>query len=358
MDPLTHTLVGASLAATRLGQKTRLATPALVVGANLHDIDVLSYFGGEDFALGFRRGWTHGVPALVVMPAVLAALLMLSSRWRRDENSTARPSAGWLLGLSYLACLTHPFLDWLNTYGMRWWMPFRDTWSYGDSVFIMDPWLWLVLGLGWVIGRSPSRTAGLVVSVTAGLMLLFVSLAAANYLPVVAPVFLLLVLAYFWRPRAGWLSAHPVACIGLMLGSLYIGGMIATHSATLPAVRQQLAAHGIDHHEQLFAGPTPANPLVWDVVVEAGGLYRWGLFDWRSRTLQLSPAQLPAARSSPLWPQVVHSGQSKGFLHWVRFPWLEVESEGNERSVRVLDARYTRERSPGFGATVLTLPAP
>ena len=64
MDPLTHTLVGASLASSKLGEKTRYATAALVIGANLPDIDVLSYFAGGDAALGFRRGWTHGVLAL------------------------------------------------------------------------------------------------------------------------------------------------------------------------------------------------------------------------------------------------------------------------------------------------------
>ena len=34
MDPLTHTLIGASLASSKLGEKTRFATAALVIGAN------------------------------------------------------------------------------------------------------------------------------------------------------------------------------------------------------------------------------------------------------------------------------------------------------------------------------------
>lgn len=56
MDPLTHTLVGANLASTRLGEKTRLAAAALIIGANLPDIDAIFYFTGQsDFALGFRR---------------------------------------------------------------------------------------------------------------------------------------------------------------------------------------------------------------------------------------------------------------------------------------------------------------
>ena len=109
MDPLTHTLVGASLAATQLGRKTRLAAPALVIGANLPDIDVLSYFHGEDFALGFRRGWTHGVLALVVLPALLAGLLMLWDRWRGQRDLDRPFSPRWLLTLCYLACPSTPF---------------------------------------------------------------------------------------------------------------------------------------------------------------------------------------------------------------------------------------------------------
>ena len=69
MDPLTHTLLGANLAATRLGATTRLAGAALVIGANLPDVDAVTYFLGDDAALGLRRGWTHGVLALAVLPS-------------------------------------------------------------------------------------------------------------------------------------------------------------------------------------------------------------------------------------------------------------------------------------------------
>ena len=87
MDPLTHTLVGANLASTRLGTTTRFATPALVAGANLPDVDAILYFTGhDDLALGFRRGWTHGVLALVVLPFVLTGLLLLIDRMRPDPD--------------------------------------------------------------------------------------------------------------------------------------------------------------------------------------------------------------------------------------------------------------------------------
>src|SRR5687767_12222421 len=99
MDPLTHTLVGANLAATRLGEKTRLATAAFVLGANLPDIDSWYYFTGQgDFALGFRRGWTHGVLALLVLPLLQTALLLLYARLRPDPNRPVH--VRWLLILS------------------------------------------------------------------------------------------------------------------------------------------------------------------------------------------------------------------------------------------------------------------
>lgn len=157
MDPLAHTLTGANLAATRLGGKARFAAAALVVGANAPDIDAVLYLiDNRDLALGFRRGWTHGVLAMVVLPLVLTAILVLLDRLRPHPERSADPK--WLLLLSGVAVLTHPVLDWLNTYGMRWLMPFRPDWFYGDAVNIADPWIWLVLGAGWFLTwiRFPS----------------------------------------------------------------------------------------------------------------------------------------------------------------------------------------------------------
>src|SRR5690606_3922380 len=62
----------------------------------------------------------------------------------------------WLLALSYLATLTHPLLDWLNTYGIRLLMPLSDRWFYGDALFIIDPWMWLLAGASVVLARTHS----------------------------------------------------------------------------------------------------------------------------------------------------------------------------------------------------------
>ncbi|MYN64007.1 MAG: metal-dependent hydrolase, partial [Acidobacteria bacterium] len=86
MDPIAHTLAGATLAETRLRDWTPFSAPALILGANAPDIDAVTMFVSRDLSLGFRRGWTHGVLAMVVLPLVLTALLLLLdravARWR------------------------------------------------------------------------------------------------------------------------------------------------------------------------------------------------------------------------------------------------------------------------------------
>jgi inner membrane protein len=61
MDPLAHTLFGATLAEAGLKKKTALAAGTLIIGANLPDIDAIAMLWGNDHALYFRRGWTHGI---------------------------------------------------------------------------------------------------------------------------------------------------------------------------------------------------------------------------------------------------------------------------------------------------------
>ena len=42
---------------------------------------------------------------------------------------------------SFIVSATHPLLDWTNNYGIRFFLPWSQKWSYGDLVFIVDPYL-------------------------------------------------------------------------------------------------------------------------------------------------------------------------------------------------------------------------
>lgn len=155
MDNLTHSLVGAIMGQAGLKKKTGLGMPALIIGANLPDVDAACFFWLEGTEhLGFRRGITHGPPALVILPLILAGVLWWYDRWQTKRGK--RPEGrlpvrfGWLYALSFIGALSHPLFDWLNVYGIRFWEPFAPTWAYGDTLFIIDVWLWaLLIGSVW-----------------------------------------------------------------------------------------------------------------------------------------------------------------------------------------------------------------
>jgi inner membrane protein len=337
MDPLTHTLVGANLGATRLGAKTRLAAAAGIIGANLPDVDAILYFTGhQDFALGFRRGWTHGALALVVLPLIQTALLLAYAKARRIEVSPR-----WLLILSSVAILTHPALDWLNNYGMRWLMPFRGTWFYGDSVFIMDPWLWLILGCGWLAARKPTK-AMVVVFVLVMLLLAWV-VARRNtaYLAVVAIVAVILLASLLWQAK------RELSTAALIVAACYIGARLAIHYATALEVREQLGSV-----QKLMVAPHPIDPRRWDVVAQTGDHYRYGRYAW-GQGLALNDERIPVARPSREWEIAKRDESVRGFMTWVRFPWYEVRGD----EIHVYDARYALRGRRGFGNAIVRIPA-
>ncbi|GGD55040.1 metal-dependent hydrolase [Croceicoccus mobilis] len=161
MDNLTHSLVGALLGQAGLKRRTGLAMPALIFGANLPDIDPGCVVWGTQ-SLAMRRGLTHGPIAWVLLPLALAGFLWWFDRWQtrrgtRPENRLP-VRFGWLLALSLIGCLTHPALDWLNTYGVRFLEPFSHRWFHADVLFIIDIWLWAGMGLGmWLSLRRERR---------------------------------------------------------------------------------------------------------------------------------------------------------------------------------------------------------
>lgn len=165
MDNLTHSLVGAVLGQAGLKRTTGLAMPALIIGANLPDVDAACFFWLEGTEhLAFRRGITHGPPALVLLPLVLAGMLWAFDRWQ--ERRGTRPEArlpvrfGWLYAMAFIGCLSHPFFDWLNVYGIRLLEPFSSRWFYGDTLFIIDPWLWALLIASVWVSRRREKAGG------------------------------------------------------------------------------------------------------------------------------------------------------------------------------------------------------
>jgi inner membrane protein len=355
MDPIAHTLVGAALAKTGLEKHSRFATAALVAGANLPDIDGVTYLVSGDLGLYFRRGWTHGVPAIVVWPFLLAGVLVLLDRVLGSRAARFRA----LLPLSALAVATHPALDWLNTYGLRWLMPLDGTWFYGDTLFIVDPWMWLALGgavflttargrwrtLAWAVGAVPASllVLGALPGLAAGKALFLAGIA----------IFAVLKVRRIPRTEAGRqrLNRGALAAVGV-----YIAAMVTLSLSAHRAALSELARQGVEA-ENVMVGPTPMSPFQKDVVVATPSSYRYGTLElWPSFRLVLSPEEIPRGNDSALIARALREPKVRGFANWARFPWGEVEERPDGYTVYLGDARYSRGRGEGFGTATVFLP--
>jgi len=353
MDPLAHTLVGAALAKSGLEKRSGYAAAALILGANLPDIDGVTYFVGSDLGLYFRRGWTHGLPAIVLWPFLLAGGLSLLGRGR------GRARFGVLFWLSLLAVATHPALDWLNNYGMRWLMPFDDRWFYGDAVFIVDPWIWLALG--GALFLATSRGWQLLAAWVLGTMV--VSFLIATGVPGLLPgkilllagllVFAALRVKRLPRTEAGLERLHQGA---LALVAIYALSMLALSAAAHGWTLAELNGQGLTV-ETLMLAPTPISPFTRDVVFSTPSSYRHGSLSlWPSPKLTLSPEAIPRNENSPLAIRALRQHEARGFAVWARFPWAEVAEAPEGFRVTLRDVRYARSRrSDGFGTAVVFL---
>ena len=309
MDPVTHTLVGAALGKASFERRTPLALPTLLIGANLPDVDAAAYWWGETFALTFRRGWTHGVLAVVVLPCLLTGGMLLWDRFvRRVRDRSATPaSAVQLLALSAVAVLSHPLLDLLNVYGIRLLMPFDDQWFYGDVLFIVDPWVWVVLAGGVIVARRRARP---------------------------------------WPARAALLAT-----------GLYVAAMIASgKAAAWLAVRSApFAGAGI---VETMAAPVPLTPFRRWIVVDEGDRYRVGELDWlrRPRVRYDELVVLAKGDTHPAVRRLQGIPAAREFLYWARFPLFRVRERTTGADVDIIDARYAVEADAPFGTLSVPIP--
>ena len=358
MDPLAHTLAGAALAQTRLGRSTALASPALILGANSCDIDAITMFMSRDLSLGFRRGWTHGVLALVLLPVLLTMLLMLVDRahgaWRgREPHAQALP----LFGITSLAVASHPALDWLNTYGIRLLMPFDGTWYYGDALFIMDPFLWLLLGAPVVVAHSASRTAA-----CAWILLGFATTLLVTGFEGVPTVIRVLwcagVTVIVWLRLKGrrWSQrGSGLATICLAATAVYIAGMVSTSRIAERKVAAWLVENG-KTPVSILASPVAGNPLHRDIVAVDDEHYHFLQVDWLAdEPIRAVDSSIARGADGPVVKAALSAPHVRGRATWLRYPFYRVEETPNGFRVSITDLRYARRPGEGLGGVVVEL---
>ena len=354
MDPIAHTFTGMALAAAGLRRATPLATAALLVAVNAPDVDVFSGAFGAFAPMAYRRGWTHGVLAIALWPFVIAGALLVFDRYVRRRSDPAAPAAraGPLVAVAALGVVTHPAMDWLNNYGLRWLMPFDGRWFYGDAVFIIDPWLWLLLGGAAMLTYSRSRLARVRWGAFFGLASVLI-VANSALVPAVSIAAWLVGVAAAgavrWSLRA---APSPVleraARVGLALAAVYIAALAGGSVAARNEIRAAAAQLGIEA-EDVSLAPAPANPFKGEVVVMTRDDYYLGTFDWlTSPRFTLDPSRVARPRG-PLFEAAARTRDARHYLIWSRFPVVEIEpGPSGDTLVRFFDMRYrSMDRIPG-----------
>jgi inner membrane protein len=254
--------------------------------------------------MSFRRGWTHGVLAQLTLPIVLTGAMLLYDRYRAKRPSgqeakseVVRP--GQILLLSYIGVLLHVFMDLMNSYGVRLLMPFSERWFYGDALYIVDPWLYLLLGLGWWLAKTDPRPAR----------------------------------------------------IGVTIAAIYVVAMLASNTIARREVAGGLARAGRPADTRFMVTPVLVNPFRREVIVDVGDRYEKGNL-WFDPSPHFRPAGFGMLKNldDPEAQPLLQSPRGTAFLRWSRYPFLQSDQAGN---VWINDYRYANAGPYGWSAVKL-----
>jgi len=300
MDNLTHSLVGALIGQMGLKRKTGLAMPTLIIAANIPDIDAVATLLGGHQHLAIRRGITHGPVAMVVLPFLLWGIMLWFDRWQagrgKQPENRLPIHKGWLLALAYIGCLSHPLFDWLNSYGIRLLEPFSSQWFYGDTIFIIDIWLWAALIAGvWISLRRERK-------------------GAAN-----------------WRVPA-------IAGLVVICGYIFANGMITGRA-------ERLMAQAVERKHDLVPTMVVANPvpvqfwkreMLWRDRTHFGqGTFSVsGVVDVDNK---VEVHQMDGAKTKAM---VKNDLDGSAYLFWSRMPVVRLSGDDGKRKLNISDQRF------------------
>ena len=388
MDGLTHSLVGLTSAKAGLERLSPYSTAACILSANAPDIDFVSFFfGGRWVLLQHHRGITHSIVGTLALglliPTILFGIERAIAGWRK------RPPSIQYRGLvlaSLIAAATHPLMDWTNNYGVRPLLPWDGRWFYGDLVFIVDPYLLLVLGGAAFLLTSNRRWKIVVWSLLAVVITIIVvrvsppraaasgGLTAARAIWITGVLGLVIARSTGLQKRLG----RRLAIGALSFVIIYWAFLAWAHHAAhqnAQAEANAIASQRSERFIRVAAMPTAANPFQWLCVAETDrAMYRFfvGITDKKS-TEDLANAIVdgnradgstvierygkPTGQDERLVFAASRDSHAQVLLGFARFPIARVENHNciGQTLVQFADLRYT-EPGASRGAFSLSVP--
>ncbi len=354
MEPITHLLTGTCLSRAGFNRKVAYATLAMTLAAEAPDLDMAWGFRGPVAQLEHHRGFLHtfaGAPfvALLVVGAIWIWHTWLVHHRLRNPHflrgyhrvHVDGPHIRWgrLWCLAVLADLSHIFLDWTTSYGVRPFYPFNAHWYSGSFVFLFEQTIFVVL------------VAAVVAPALFALADREIGVRKQRFRGQGWAIFALSAMVIIWS----WRWAEHRAGIHLLQSQ-----RITTEAAT-----------------KISLNPYPINPYRWFAIVETKDNYQTAILDL-SKGDDLSSGAITTSADDiiykpPVTPAVLaaeHSYLGDVYMDWSQVPVVgEAGSEGSAADggpwtlVAFRDLRFTyptiffpRLHHVPFRATVLIGP--
>jgi inner membrane protein len=396
VDNLTHSLAGLIMGDAALAMRRRwgssgsphyraAALTTAVLANNAPDLDFV-YVGITGGRLGYllhHRGHTHTLAAL--LPLALLGLAFVWFGFRLRKPALMRADLMQLLAIGLVGGLLHVLMDFGNNYGVHPFWPIYDGWFYGDAIFIVDPWLIIVLiGMASSISTSRLFRGALLLALLVLLTIAWRARLTGVGLASLLTAFALIWVVGLWRATfaARWLvGGGAIATLWLVL--------LGTRHVARASVREALEQVAPEFPlTELISTPAPGNPLCWsllavhassgDYVVRQATASVWPSLvaapDCRSmnegQTAPLLPSSLVGAaapRDRLVWGREFRAPRAelartrqqscvaRAFLRFARVPFWIWEGD---RATLIGDLRFDRSSAVEFAELVLVPEAP
>jgi inner membrane protein len=360
LDNLTHSLVGLTAAKAGLERLSPGASLLCILAANSPDSDVaILLFGDRWDYLQHHRGITHAIIGTAFLALLLPLIFYGIDRlWARVRRHPPKVKFRGLLIASLIVSATHPLLDWTNNYGVRPLLPWSPRWFYGDLVFIIDPFMWVVLGGAAFLLVSKTKVSKFVWTTIAAIItfLIVVSPRAGDltnrtFLAGFWIVALVLIIVLFVTgARERWGSKIAFAAFAVVL--LYWASLAILHGRALDRGEeeaQRIAAPNSETVGRLAVMPTLANPLRWDCVFETDlATYRFPIMvNGNTPAGRVIRYQKPTGALAAALEEISGQKPSQVFLGFARFPVARLADPSctTQTLVQLADLRYTEPGS-------------
>lgn len=340
MENLAHSLIGAAFAELALPltaskAQRRVFFTASVIAANLPDADLL-YARITPEPLGYllhHRGHTHTLMGLAVQALVIGLVCLIPA-----INTLIAPLRARFWTLISASLLSHVVLDSLNSYGVHPFYPFDSRWYYGDVLYIVEPWLWVLLGVA-VAANTRNRVGRLsMVGLIVAASLVFARIGFVSLESLVVPAIVGVVLAVV----AVRVSARARSVTGLAATVLFVAVMFGLKHVVRDRALARATADTGGEIVDVILSPKSANPFCWTVITVAKN-EQSGTYSLRRGSLAPVP-RWPAPSRCGEWaePATQSLTQLRDLARhdcWVR-AWLQFGRAPFVESGEVADYRF------------------